>query len=264
MPTMLEHQGPIIKPPKNGAIRNATRAARVLVVDVDGEFHSSLSAHLTDIGVNAVACASGQAALDFVAKGESPDVIVMNWRLPETSSLRVVRDLRQRGVTPVILVTDAAEVARANEKAREDGAVDFTDKSRRLSSLALRIQLVVEAVCGIPQHLPQEKSQLMRIGSLELRFDIERARWAGQVIDFTLTEFRMVSQLAIRSGEDISYRELYDLVHGKGFTAGQGIHGYRANVRTFIKRIRGKFREIHPAFNQIQNYAGFGYRWAPA
>jgi two-component system response regulator ChvI len=32
-------------------------------------------------------------------------------------------------------------------------------------------------------------------------------------------------------------------------------------VRTFIKRIRQKFREIDPEFDQIENYPGFGYRW---
>jgi two-component system response regulator ChvI len=40
--------------------------------------------------------------------------------------------------------------------------------------------------------------------------------------------------------------------------------GYRANVRTFIKRIRQKFREVDPEFDAIENYAGFGYRWSAA
>ena len=40
-----------------------------------------------------------------------------------------------------------------------------------------------------------------------------------------------------------------------------GAEGYRANVRTFIKRIRKKFRECDPEFDGIENYAGFGYRW---
>jgi two-component system response regulator ChvI len=62
-------------------------------------------------------------------------------------------------------------------------------------------------------------------------------------------------------GEDVSYRDIYDLVHGKDFAAGYGADGYRVNVRTFIKRIRKKFREVNPTFNQIQNYPRFGYRW---
>jgi two-component system response regulator ChvI len=99
---------------------------------------------------------------------------------------------------------------------------------------------------------------------LELRLDINRAFWKGSAIELTLTEFRLVSHLALKAGEDVSYRELYDLVHGKDFLAGSGADGYRANVRTFIKRIRRKFKDLDPDFDEIHNYAGFGYRWIPA
>jgi len=248
-----------ISPPNNGGTPNAIQPARVLVVDDDDAFRRSLSFHLADRGFDPVACTSGQAALDFVARGESADAIVMDGRIPDTNSLRVLRDLRQRGITPVIFLTEAANEVNVKEGAVEVGPMDLIHKSRRISRLAQRIQLVVEVMRGIPAH--QEKPQSMRIGSLELRFDIKRARWAGQAIEFTLSEFRMLSQLAIKPGEDVSYRELYDLVHGRGFVAGQGGVGYRTNVRTFIKRIRKKFRQVHPTFDQIQNYARFGYRW---
>ena len=76
-----------------------------------------------------------------------------------------------------------------------------------------------------------------------------------------MTEFRIVILLAERAGHDIGYREIYDLVHGKDFVAGQGSEGYRANVRTFIKRIRKKFRDVDPGFDLIENYTSFGYRW---
>ena len=60
-----------------------------------------------------------------------------------------------------------------------------------------------------------------------------------------------------------TYRELYDVVHGKDFISGSGPGGYRANVRTFIKRIRKKFRDVDLEFDQVRNYAGFGYQWIP-
>jgi two-component system, OmpR family, response regulator ChvI len=103
--------------------------------------------------------------------------------------------------------------------------------------------------------------EIMRLGALELRFDVNRALWRGSSVDLTLTEFKIVALLALRAGEDVGYREIYDLVHGKDFSAGYGAEGYRANVRTFIKRIRRKFRDGDGEFVQIHNYAGFGYRW---
>jgi two-component system response regulator ChvI len=73
-----------------------------------------------------------------------------------------------------------------------------------------------------------------------------------------------VDHLASNVGHDVGYRELYDLVHGEGFVAGSGDQGYRVNTRTFIKRIRQKFRKIDSEFAQIENYLGFGYRWSDA
>jgi two-component system response regulator ChvI len=250
---------PQISSPKNGATPNRTQPARVLVVDEDDAFGRTLSFHLADCGFASVPCTSGQAALDFVAKGESADAVVMDARLRDAKSLRVLRDLRQRGITPVIFLTEPADEVNVNETALGDGPVDLIQKPRRLSSLARRIQLIVEAVRGVSEH--QEKPQSMRIGSLELRFDIKRARWAGQLIEFTLTEFQIVSRLVNKFGEDVSYRDIYDIVRGKDFTAGYGPEGYRVNVRSHIKRIRKKFRKVHPTFNQIRNYGGFGYRW---
>ena len=101
----------------------------------------------------------------------------------------------------------------------------------------------------------------LQLGRLTLRFDISRAVWAGRSVDLTLTEFKILTLLAEKAGQDVGYREIYDLVHGKNFIAGHGSEGYRANVRTFIKRIRKKFRDVDPGFDHIENYAGFGYRW---
>jgi two-component system, OmpR family, response regulator ChvI len=184
--------------------------------------------------------------------------------MPGMNGLEVLRELRQRGThTPVIFLTALSDDIY-EEAALGGGAVDFIDKSRRLSILVKRLELIAEGQRPLPDPTQGQAPPQVRLGALELRFDINRAFWRGQPIDLTLTEFRMVAQLAVKPGEDVSYRELYDLVHGKDFLAGSGADGYRANVRTFIKRIRKKFRDVDPAFDQINNYAGFGYRWTVA
>jgi two-component system, OmpR family, response regulator ChvI len=62
-------------------------------------------------------------------------------------------------------------------------------------------------------------------------------------------------------GQYRTYRTIYDRLHYVGFIAGSGNDGYRANVRTVIKRIRNKFRALDPAFDEIESYSGFGYCW---
>jgi two-component system, OmpR family, response regulator ChvI len=236
---------------------------RILLIDDDDEFRESLSLNLMDEGFAVTTFANGPSALEHVAAGESADVILLDWRMPGMNGLEVLRELRQRGiVTPVIFLTVLSDDIY-EEAALAGGAVDFIDKSRRLSILVRRIELIAEGQRPLPSASQQQPSQV-RLGALELRFDINRAFWKGSAIDLTLTEFRMVSQLALKPGEDVSYRELYDLVHGKDFLAGSGADGYRANVRTFIKRIRKKFRDVDLEFDQVRNYAGFGYQWIPA
>jgi len=236
------------------------RRTSVLLVDDDDLYRDALHMNLTDEGLDVASFSGGRAALDHVDAGNAADAILLDWRMPEMNGLEVLRQLRERGIgTPVIFLTALSDDTH-EEAALAGGAVDFIDKSRRVGVLMKRIGLIVDAQKAPPEPAHAQAQQI-RLGDLELRFDTHRASWRGQVVELTLTEFRMVSRLAMKPGEDVSYRELYDLVHGKDFVAGYGTDGYRTNVRTFIKRIRKKFRRIDDGFRRIENYASYGYRW---
>jgi two-component system response regulator ChvI len=235
---------------------------RLLLVDDDDLFRESLGLNLIDEGYEVTSFANGRDVLDFLGRGGSADVILLDWRMPNLTGLDVLRRMRRSGITiPVIFLTALSDDIY-EEAALEGGAVDFIDKSRRLPILLKRLQLITEggrpAADSEPAPAPAAS---LRLGPLGLRFDTNRAVWAGRVVDLTLTEFKIVTLLTEKAGQDVGYREIYDLVHGKDFIAGHGADGYRANVRTFIKRIRKKFRDVDPGFDHIENYAGFGYRW---
>jgi two-component system response regulator ChvI len=236
--------------------------SRVLLVDDDDLFRESLGLNLIDEGYEVINFSSGPPVLNYFATGGQADVVLLDWRMPEMNGLEVLRALRRSGSTiPVIFLTMLSDDIY-EEAALEGGAVDFIDKSRRLSILVKRLRLIAEGTRPTAEgEVRRHSEKAMNLGSLELRFDINRACWAGQTLDLTLTEFKIVAVMAMRAGEDVSYREIYDLVHGKDFVAGYGSEGFRANVRTFIKRIRKKFRDVDPEFEHIHNYAGFGYRW---
>src|SRR5882762_10163384 len=243
-------------------MNGVSRPARIVVVDDDDLFRESLGLNLIDEGYEVTSFSGGAPALEYFTEGGQADVILLDWRMPGMNGLEVLRSLRRSGTTtPVIFLTVLSDDIY-EEAALEGGAVDFIDKSRRLSILVRRLRLIAEGTR--PAADPEGKRQVgdvLHLGRLELRFDINRANWGGQSLDLTLTEFKIVALLALRTGEDVSYREIYDLVHGKNFVAGYGDEGYRANVRTFIKRIRKKLREVDSEFEHIHNYAGFGYRW---
>lgn len=243
--------------------------ARIALVDDDDLFRESLGMNLTDEGFEVVPFDRGHTALDYFVGGGDADLILMDWRMPRMDGIETLRQLRARNIEiPVIFLTVLSDQIY-EETALTGGAVDFVEKSRSLPILLKRMQLIIqgrkpnneEAVTG-PS--PQDKlaGQIYQRGPLELRLEVARAFWNGHRIDLTLTEFNIVRMMATKAGEDVSYRDLYDLVHGKDFVAGYGPAGYRANVRAFIKRIRHKFRSIDGAFDEIENYPGFGYRWS--
>jgi len=232
----------------------------LVLVDDDDLFRESLGLNLIDEGYQVTSFGNGRDALDYLEGGGIAEVVLLDWRMPNLAGPEVLRRLRHAGITtPVIFLTVLSDDIH-EEAALEGGAVDFIDKSRRLPILLKRIELIVEGVRpAVDPDLRRATS--VRIGALELRFDTNRALWNGRVIDFTLTEFKIVRLLAEKAGQDVGYREIYDLVHGKDFVSGHGAEGYRANVRTSIKRIRKKFHDGDPDFDRIENYAGFGYRW---
>lgn len=244
---------------------------RVVLIDDDDLFRESIGLNLQDEGFEVLEFSSGAPALNYFSSGERADVILLDWRMPEMDGLEVLRKLREAEIeAPVIFLTVLGDELH-EELALERGAVDFIDKSRRLSIVLKRLNLILErepATRGEGQVDVEDDAQpgppqpsLQRFGPLELRTDICRAWWRGQQVDLTLTEFHIVRLLVGRAGEDISYREIYDVVHGVDFLAGYGSHGYRANVRALIKRIRKKFRGIDDGFVEIGNYPGYGYRW---
>jgi len=163
--------------------------------------------------------------------------------------------------TPVIFLTVLSDEIY-EEAALRWGAVDFIEKSRSLSIILQRLRLITDGPKrpSGPDAGGDPGAAYIR-GKLELRNDINRAFYDGKRVDLTLTEFQIVRLLASAAETDVSYRQIYDLVRGKDFIAGYGEEGYRVNVRSFIKRIRQKFRDVDDSFACIENYPGFGYRW---
>lgn len=237
---------------------------RAIIIDDDDLFRESLSHNLSDLGYEVTDFADGDGLLKHLATAERrPDVILLDWKMPRMNGIEVLKALRQRRIdVPVIFLTVLGDQIY-EEAALAGGAVDFIEKSRSFTILRKRIELVLRgksepAADGPPR--PDQASSL-KVGDLDLNLRSHRAYWRDAEVGLSVTEFKMVQLMASQAGQDVAYRELYDLVHGQGFHSGYGAEGYRGNVRTFIKRIREKFRRLDGDFADIENYPGFGYRW---
>jgi two-component system response regulator ChvI len=237
---------------------------RIAIVDDDDLFRESLGLNLAEEGYEVVDFPNGESALEFLLSGEAVDAVLLDWRMPGLDGLGVLRRLREaRNEVPVIFLTMLSDEIY-EEAALKWGAVDFIDKSRRLPIILGRLKIIAEgakASASAGRQTDADGAEVARRGPLELRDDISRAYWRGGQVDLTLSEYAIVQYMAFESEGDVTYRQIYDVVRGKDFAAGHGSDGFRANVRSFIKRIRKKFRDVDPDFDRIDNYAGFGYRW---
>lgn len=248
----------------------ASPRGRVVLVDDDELFRESLGQNLVDAGFDVVSFGSGEPALAHLLGGKGGDIVLLDWKMPEMNGIEVLRRVRGAGIeVPVIFLTVLTDQIY-EEAALQGGAVDFVEKSRSFAILLKRMTLILDGLKGAkPAPDAADATEVegpgpavLRRGPLELRRDTNRAFWKDKEVPLSITEFKMVDLLATRAGQDVRYRELYDLVHGEGFMAGYGNEGYRSNVRAFVKRIRQKFRDVDDSFDEIENYSGFGYRWS--
>ena len=235
-----------------------TGGIRILFVEDDEFYRENLVAELTERGFVVHSFTDATWFLRSLDSAVEADVIVLEWKLPRTSGVDLLSQLRQRGVSvPVVFLT--SHVQQANEKlAFERGAVDFIDKSRGVEILASRLRLVSET--GKPT-ADLQANKMVACGKLVLSQESSRAYWNGMDVGLTVGEYKIVQLLASNAGSYVTYRAIYDRMTYEGFIAGVGNIGYRTNVRSAIRRIRNKFRKCDPVFVEIENYFGFGYCW---
>ena len=237
------------------------KSARILVlVDDDPHFLRALAANVELGGFSPIAFTDPRAALDHLVSGPAPDACVFDWNMPGLDGLSLLTALRTAGRSMPVLFLTALREPVYEELALDHGAVDFVEKSRSPAILLKRLEIAI----GARNQAAAETPATLEVGDLALKVEIKRALWRNQEVKLSLGEFHLVWRLVRAPGQDVSYRELYDEIRGAGFVAGHGEEGYRDNVRAMIKRIRGKFLSVDPNFEQLENYAGFGYRWKPA
>ena len=247
---------------------------RVVLVESDQYYREVLTGELLRQGFVVHAFADGASLLGSLATAVDADLVVLDWDLANSPGVKLLAELRRHGINlPVVFLTGKVIATKQHERcvlaprdalnayecmAFDEGAVDFIPKSRDREVLVRRLRSVVELV-KLKAELPSQEG--LACGKLLLRPQTSRAFWNGVDVGLTLGEYNIVRLLASNVGRYVTYRAIYDRLHYEGFIAGTGNDGYRANVRTAIKRIRNKFHSCDPTFDEIENYTGFGYCW---
>jgi two-component system response regulator ChvI len=241
-----------------GKPSGSSDAIKVVFVEDDEHFRDAIEVDLTEDGFSVSSFRDGPSMLAAAAGGLKADVAVLDWGLEKILGIDLIVQMRTRGLTwPVVFLTGRNSPTHESLAFRR-GAVDFVDKARGSEILASRLRLIATQRSS-PNDLQSE--DIFHCGRLVLRSRIGRAYWDDIDVGLTVTEFKIVKLLASNVGEFITYRAVYDCMHRTGFVAGSGDDGFRTNVRSAVKRIRNKFKSLHPDFDSIQTYTSFGYCW---
>jgi len=172
------------------------------------------------------------------------DVIVLDVMLPGIDGMAVLRALRERKQTPVIMLT-ARDRIDDRVQGLHAGADDYLVKPFSFLELLARLQALARR--GRSQDAPQ-----LRIGDLEIDLYARKAWRGGQRLDLTAKEFALLATLARRRGEILSKTVIAELVWDVNFDSDANV------VEVAVKRLRSKLDEPFgtPLLHTIR---GMGY-----
>jgi two-component system alkaline phosphatase synthesis response regulator PhoP len=220
----------------------------ILVVDDEPKIVKQARDYLERGGFRVIEAADGKTAL-VRARGERPDLIVLDLNLPEMDGLDVCRALRRDSDVPIIMLT-----ARVEETDRliglEMGADDYVVKPFSPRELVARVRAVLRRVRG-GVHQPG----LIRAGDLEIDLEGHRVTRSGEDIRLTRTEFNLLATLAQHPGQTFTRAQLLDRLHGVAYD------GFDRSVDAHVKNLRRKLESDPVEPRYVLTVYGVGYRF---
>ncbi|MDX6465914.1 MAG: two-component system, OmpR family, response regulator, partial [Gaiellaceae bacterium] len=160
-------------------------AARILVVDDEPSIVDAVSTALRYEGFEVQEAMHGRDAMAAVASFE-PDLVVLDWMLPDIEGIEVGRRIRERGFKTAILFLTAKEAVENKVEALRAGGDDYVTKPFSLAEVVARVQAILRRTSG---DLPGD---VLRFGDLVLDEGRHEVSRGGVLLELTATEFNLL------------------------------------------------------------------------
>jgi two-component system phosphate regulon response regulator PhoB len=222
------------------------KVARVLVVEDESAIAELISINLRHNGMLPLLASDGIAAQKHIDE-VLPDVILLDWMLPGQSGLELARRWRadpRTKTTPIWMLT-----ARGDEPDKiaglDAGADDYITKPFSTQELLARIRAVLR------RRAPEQASDVVRIGALQLDGSTHRVSFNDQAIKLGPTEFKLLNYLMHHAERVHSRSQLLDRVWG------DHVFIEERTVDVHVKRLR---EALGDAGTMVETVRGVGYR----
>lgn len=227
---------------------------RILIIEDDQDIAQLLLLHFGDIYRTVKAIHNGKAGFEAGLE-QNWDVILLDIRLPDMDGLEICKQLRSHNVlTPILMLTSkSSELDQV--LGFEIGADDYVTKPFRLLELSARIKALLRRNI-INQSIENADNSQTNIcyGKLNLDLDKRKVTIAGQKVELTGREFKLLSHFAKSPGRVYSRMELLDSVWGVSH------QGYEHTVNSHINRLRNKLSAVLEGKHCIETVWGVGYK----
>ncbi|WP_112136401.1 response regulator transcription factor [Glycomyces dulcitolivorans] len=218
---------------------------RVLVVDDEVNIGALLSATLRLTGFEVEVAHDAAEALRAAGRFE-PDLVILDVMLPDMDGFEVAKRLRAERDLPVLFLT-ARDAVRDRVTGLTVGGDDYVTKPFDLEEVVLRIQAILRRAKA---PAPAE-DRVLRYADLELDETVHEVRRAGNPIELSPTEFKLLRYLMVNAGKVVSKSQILDRVWNYDFGGNGRI------VESYVYYLRKKIDVLEPPL--IQTVRGFGY-----
>jgi len=221
----------------------------ILVVDDERKLVDLLRAYLEEEGFRVVTASNGQEGL-IAARQEWPDLVILDWMMPELDGLDFTRVIRRESNVPIIMLT-ARDEDVDKVLGLEMGADDYVTKPFSPRELVARVRAALRRASGEPAASP-----VLRGGGIVMDRVAHTVTVRGKPVALTPTEFDLLATFMAHPGRAFSRMELLEAVQGYAYEA------YERTVDAHVKNLRKKI-EVDPSSPCcLQTVVGVGYRFS--
>ncbi len=222
---------------------------RALIVEDEPAIAELIAVNLRHHGFDPVIAENGadaQKAMNTVL----PDVILLDWMLPETSGVLLARKWRadpRTKLVPIVMLTARSEEGDKIQ-GLDAGADDYVTKPFSTQELLARIRAVLR------RRAPEQSTAVVNVAQLQLDGATYRVSHAGVELKLGPTEFKLLAYLMAHPERVHSRSQMLDKVWG------DHVYIEERTVDVHIKRLREALGGEAGAGSMVQTVRGAGYR----
>jgi two-component system, OmpR family, response regulator len=220
------------------------RRSRILVVDDEPSIVDAVATALRYEGFDVDEAGTGRAALTAVADSE-PDLIVLDWMLPDLEGIEVGRRLRAQGFKTAILFLTAKDGVENKVEALRAGGDDYVTKPFSLAEVVARIRAILRRTEG------EAPGEVLAFGDVVLDEGRHEVSRAGTIVDLTATEFALLRFFLLNPRRVLSKGQILQNVWRYDFGGNSNV------VETYVSYLRRKLDVLGPPLIRTVRQAGY-------